>query len=219
MIRRVLWGVLVIGVALIAAPFVMQLPSRGDAGQTMIDGFKPIMQADSVKVTADYYNNVFVPLRGVVPAVSAANVAKFENYLQGMQAMEPEVVKLIPALADQLHMTPAQVQQFLLTQFPATAQLLQGLPQLEQDFAALLGVMSKNVDTFSKVPPGLDHYQPLVSTMQANVDNYQSISSLPNFRLFTWFFVVPGVLLVALAGLGLVAARRETEAGVAPAAG
>ena len=39
--------------------------------------------------------------------------------------------------------------------------------------------------------------------MQANVDNYKQVNSLPDFRLFTVFFVVPGVLLVLLAGIGL----------------
>jgi hypothetical protein len=29
------------------------------------------------------------------------------------------------------------------------------------------------------------------------------VNSLPSFRLFTWFFVVPGILLVLLSGYGL----------------
>jgi len=37
----------------------------------------------------------------------------------------------------------------------------------------------------------LADYKPLVDTMQANVSNYQQVDSLPNFRLFTWFFEVP----------------------------
>ncbi|MGZ4701907.1 MAG: hypothetical protein ACXV98_11900, partial [Ilumatobacteraceae bacterium] len=47
------------------------------------------------------------------------------------------------------------------------------------------------------------HYEPLVTTMQANVDNYNSVDSLPNFRLFTWFFVIPGLLMFGLSGWGL----------------
>ena len=39
--------------------------------------------------------------------------------------------------------------------------------------------------------------------MQANVDNYRQVNSLPDFRLFTVFFVLPGVLLILLAGYGL----------------
>jgi len=50
-------------------------------------------------------------------------------------------------------------------------------------------------------------------TMKANVDNYAQVDSLPNFNLFTWFFVVPGVLLVILSLLGLgVFSRKRTTA-------
>jgi hypothetical protein len=50
--------------------------------------------------------------------------------------------------------------------------------------------------------------------MQANVHNYAQVDSLPNFRLFTWFFEIPGVLIVVLALLGLgVFARRGGSRG------
>jgi hypothetical protein len=185
MTRKLLWPILLIGVVLIVVPFAISLPSKASAGQTMLDNFHPIMQRASVTKTVDYYNNTFVPLRGVA--------------VGGVQASS-ETSNLIAALAKQLHMTPAQVQQFLATSFPAMAQLLEGLPQL--------------APVFSNVPPGLDHYLPLVKTMQANVSNYAKVDSLPNFRLFTWFFVVPGVLLVLLAGWGLLADRRVQSTAV-----
>ena len=50
--------------------------------------------------------------------------------------------------------------------------------------------------------------------MQANVDNYNSVNSLPNFRLFTWFFVVPGLLMVFLATWGLFFAEQHRFAGL-----
>lgn len=208
MTRKVLWAVLVIGVAMIAAPLAMSLPGRSSAGQRMIDDFHPIMQADSVKTTYDYYYDVFVPLRAVVPAVSKENVAKFEGYLAGIEGMQADTAKLVPALAQQLGMTEQQVQQFFGGEFPAMAQMLAGLPQLGKDFGDLLGVMGSNVEIFERVPPGLDHYKPLVETMNANIDNYAKIDALPNFKLFTWFFIVPGILLVLLSGAGLAQSRR-----------
>jgi hypothetical protein len=80
--------------------------------------------------------------------------------------------------------------------YPAFAQLLSAFPQL--------------VPVFSQVSPGLAHYKPLITTMQQNVTNYAQVDSLPNFNLFTWFFEIPGVLIVifALLGLGLFARRR-----------
>jgi hypothetical protein len=179
--------ILVIGIALIVLPFAISLPSKASAGQTMMDNFHPIMQPASVAKTVNYYNQTFTPLRPVaIGGVAAA----------------AEVPQLVAALSKQLHMTPAQLQQFLGKDFPAIAGLLGNLPRL--------------TPVFTNVPPGLDHYQPLVKTMQTNVSNYAKINSLPNFRLFTWFFVVPGVLLVLLAGWPLIAQRRG-RAVVAPA--
>lgn len=170
--------IVVIGVALIVLPFALSLPSKASHGQTMIDQFRPIMQPASVKTTADYYNQTFVPLGAVATgAVHAAG----------------EVPSMIGALSQALHTGPAQVMKFLGT-FPALAGLLGNLPKL--------------VPIFTNVPSGLAHYKPLVDTMQANVGNYASIASLPDFRLFTWFFVIPGVLIVLLAGWPLLSARR-----------
>ncbi len=39
--------------------------------------------------------------------------------------------------------------------------------------------------------------------------NYQSVASLPDFRVFTWMFVIPGVLLVGLALFGLFGGRSQ----------
>ena len=186
MSRKLYWPILLIGLALIIIPLAISLPSKASAGQAMIDNFRPMMQSARVDTTVQYYDKTFVPLRAV--AVGGSQAAG-------------EVPGLISALAKGLHMTPAQVQQFLGTQFPAMAGLLGSLPQLSP--------------VFKQVPTGLDFYKPLVNTMQTNVGNYAQISSLPNFRLFTWFFMIPGVLLVLLSGAGLIAGRRESRIGAA----
>jgi hypothetical protein len=48
----------------------------------------------------------------------------------------------------------------------------------------------------------------MVGAMSDNVDNYEAVDALPPFPLFPWFFVVPGVLVVALA----IASRRGNVA-------
>jgi len=188
---------------MIAAPFALGFPSKAAHGQVMLDNFHPLMQQANVDKTAAYYNDVFVPLGAVVPAMSQENVTKFNAYLAGIKGMQTDSAKLVPGLAQALNMTPAQVQQFLSTNYPAMSQMLAGLPQMSADFGSLLGVMSNNVAIFQQVPAGLKHYEPLVTTMQANVGNYNSVNSLPNFRLFTWFFVLPGLLMFGLSGWGL----------------
>src|SRR5207237_5548133 len=103
-------------------------------------------------------------------------------------------------LATPLHMTPAQVAQFLGAHVPATASVIGNLPKL--------------APVSANVPPGIVHYTPLVQAIQTNVGNYAKVDSLPNLRLFTWILVVPGVLLVLIAGWPLVSARRRQIAAV-----
>ncbi|MGC9222007.1 MAG: hypothetical protein ACP5H2_11780 [Solirubrobacteraceae bacterium] len=174
MARKMMWPVLVIGIAMVVVPFAISLPGRASSGETMLNDFHPIMQRPSVNETVAYYYDTFVPLRQVATgAVQAA-------------AEEPA---MMAAFAHKLHMSTAQVGKFLSTSFPAIGGLLSNLPKL--------------TPVFSKVPAGLDHYLPLVQTMQKNVNNYKQIDSLPKFTLFTWFFVVPGALLIVIAGVGL----------------
>ena len=201
--RKLLWAVLVIGVALVTAPFALGLPGKSAAGQRMLNNFQPIMQPDQVQTTANYYDHVFIPLGAVTPMMSAQNLAKFQVYMKGFAGMQVDAAKLVPLLANALHMSPAQVQKLMAAQLPAMAAMLQNLPAMQRDFSGLLGTMQQNVDIFSRVPGGLAHYKPLVRTMQGNVDNYRQVNSLPDFRLFTVFFVVPGALLILLAGIGL----------------
>lgn len=179
--RKSYWPILVIGVLLIVMPFAISLPSKASAGQRMLNAFHPIMQPASVKESVLFYHNTFVPLGQVaVGGVAAAG----------------ETTQLFTGLAQGLHMTPAQLQAFLGKNYPAMAQLLASFPTL--------------VPVFSQVGPGLTHYLPLVNTMQGQVKDYAAVDSLPNFNLFTWFFVVPGLLIVlfALTGLGLFQRRR-----------
>jgi hypothetical protein len=202
--RRVALSVLlVIGVGLIVAPLSMSMFSRTRDGEQTVNTFRPLMQPAAVQTTADYYNNVFTKLRPIALAMNQQTIDKFNGYLQGFQGMSTDAKKLVPALAQAMHMTPAQVQQLFATQFPAMAQMLANLPQMQKDFGGLMGMMAANVETFKRVPPGLDHYKPLVETMQANVGNYASIDAMPRMSLFPLFFVIPGILIV-LAGAYLL---------------
>jgi hypothetical protein len=209
MCRKLMIGVLAIGVLLIAAPFVMGLPQKASDGEQMIQAFEPIMDEDNVQTTVDYYYDVFVPLGGVVPAMSQENVDTFNAYLAGFGGMSADAELLVPALAAATGMTEAQAADYISTEFPAMAQMMQALPQMQEDFTSLLGLMAANVTIFEQVPGGLAHYEPLVTTMQEQQSNYTSVASLPDFRAFTWMFVIPGVALVLLALIGLLNERRQ----------
>jgi hypothetical protein len=165
--RVMLWSLLVIGVGLIVVPVATGMFDKTSKGEAMVNSFRPIMQPANVQKTTYYYDKVFTPL------------GPFSKTMPGVAS---DAQKLVPALAQALHMTPAQVQQMLKTQFPSMAAMLQALPQAQQ--------------IFNQVPPGLAHYKPLVTTMNANVDNYAAVDSLPNMSLFPWFFIVPGILIL-----------------------
>ena len=82
-------------------------------------------------------------------------------------------------------------------------------PRMQKQLTPLKPMLQPVLPIFKQVPAGLAWYKPLVTTMQANVSNYKSVTALPSFRLFTWFFVIPGVLLVFISGFGLWQERQE----------
>lgn len=210
MIRKILWAVLVVGVALIVAPLAMGLPDKADGGQQMIDGFAPIMDEQNVQTTADYYYDVFVPLGEIAPAMSQENIDQFNAYLAGFAAVGVDAENMVPALSQAMGMPEADVQAFMAAQFVGITTMLEQLPEMEAAFGGLLGLMQENVAIFEQVPAGLDHYEPLVTTMQEQRTNYDKVASLPDFTLFTWFFVIPGVVLVGLAVTGLFVGREPS---------
>lgn len=174
------WPILILGLVMIVAPFAMSMPSKTSAGQKMLNDFHPMMQQASVNTTLKYYNTTFKPLQAVA---------------QGGVVAASETTSLMEGLAQALHMNQAQLEAFMKSNYPAMTQLLSSFPSL--------------VPVFKNVTPGLAWYKPLVSTMAANVSNYSKVDSLPNFNLFTWFFVIPGILFVIFALLGLLSGRRK----------
>lgn len=46
----------------------------------------------------------------------------------------------------------------------------------------------------------------MLVTIKANLPNYQAVAALPSFRLFPWFFVIPGSILLLLGAAGLARA-------------
>jgi hypothetical protein len=93
------------------------------------------------------------------------------------------------------------------TQFTAAAKN----PQMQAQLKPLMPMLQPVIPVFAQVPAGLAWYKPLVTTMQGNVADYKSVNSLPSFKLFTWFFVIPGILLVLVSGFGLWEEREHVH--------
>ncbi|HEY5142217.1 MAG TPA: hypothetical protein VII98_01830 [Solirubrobacteraceae bacterium] len=59
----------------------------------------------------------------------------------------------------------------------------------------------------------LQNLTPMIGAMSDNVGNYQAVAALPSFTLFPWFFVLPGLIAIALAIVaGPRRSRREERA-------
>lgn len=83
----------------------------------------------------------------------------------------------IEAAVDELETAPAD-------DAPASVQtLVDQWPTIDDDMGGMLDVMS------------------------ANLDNFAAVDALPPFPLFPWFFVAPGVLLIAFGAYGLLRRR------------
>jgi hypothetical protein len=186
--RAALAALLVVGLGLIIAPFALSMFPRTSKGETMVNDFRPIMQPAAVKTTAAYYFDTFTKLRPIALAMNARTAATLHGYSQGITAMMRDLAK----------MPPAQ-QQALALQYPAMARMLQGLPQMQKTLDGFTAMIAGNLQTFKNVPPGLDHYKPLVDTMQANVGNYAAVDAMPPMGFFPWFFIIPGIVFVLIA--------------------
>ncbi len=84
---------------------------------------------------------------------------------------------------------PAATEGDPAAEFPAVAQLSEDWPGIVSELSGMVGAMADNLD------------------------NYEGIAALPPFGLFPWFFVVPGVAVIALA---LVARPRPTPVSQTP---
>ena len=52
----------------------------------------------------------------------------------------------------------------------------------------------------------------MLTTMRADIPNYEGIAALPPFVLFPWFFVLPGLMIAGVAGWMLLADRHRPPA-------
>jgi hypothetical protein len=96
-----------------------------------------------------------------------------------------------------------RVQGYFITMGAAEGELRNKVLPLvaEQEVVTPTGSTTQFSDEW---PTIVGDFAPMVATMGDNVDNFEGIDALPSFSLFPWFFVLPGLLIAALA---LVAGR------------
>ena len=90
------------------------------------------------------------------------------------------------------------------------AEINAGVRQTDTSAAAYLSAAGADPGGFDAAHPdfaGFDQQWPaidskmtgLMDEVQGNLGNYRAVAALPSFKLFPWFFVVPGVLIAGVA--------------------
>ncbi len=163
MVKRIALGAMVvIGAFLIVFPLATNLPGKSSATGEMMTAFRPQMATTALA-------------QGVTDG-------------QVMAAMGQQLnTQMLPALAAQLHMTPAQLSAFLASNYPA---------------------VGKGLAEFGTILPFFGN---LNATMQAQQSNFQLADQIPTGFMpptsMTWLFVVPGGVLALFGLFGLALPR------------
>jgi hypothetical protein len=95
------------------------------------------------------------------------------------------------------------------------AEINAGVHQTDTSAAAYLDAAGADPGGFAAAHPGFasfDQQWPkidstmtgLMNEVQGNLGNYQAVAALPSFKLFPWFFVIPGVLIAGVAIVALI---------------
>jgi hypothetical protein len=149
---------LVLGAVMIAAPLALSMTQKAADADQMNTNLKPVYTQQTVTQGTQAL--------GVVTAMGTE-----------MQT------KMLPAVASQLKMTPAQFQSFVAANFPATATALQSLPQASQRFTTMISVFKAHLSDYGTLKP---------------------VALVP----IVWMMIAGGIGLVLVGGTGLYVARR-----------
>jgi hypothetical protein len=116
-------AMVLLGGAFVVVTITANLFRVGPAFDRLTDGFRPIM--------------------------TQSNIQTDQQTVRSLAAAGTEIqTKLVPALAQQLHMTPTQVQQMMAQQYPDVAKGLSQVQPISQNFTALLNNLDKSQPLF-----------------------------------------------------------------------
>jgi hypothetical protein len=155
--RKVAAGLMVLlGLAFVAWTLAANLFSVGPAFDRLTDGFRPYMKTDVI--------------------------ATAQQDVRGLSAAGTEInTQLLPALAQQLNVTPAQLQQMMQQQYPDVAKGLAQIKPISEQFTGLLN--------------NLDKTQPLFVSADAIPTKDIPATSVP------WALFVVGLIAIAIGAL------------------
>ncbi len=151
---------IIVGVLAVAGTLLLALVEKSSAADDMNEAFEPVLTRELVAQSA-----------GALQVVGAMN--------------EELQTTMVPAIAQQLDRTEAEMQGFIADRFPATAEALQQMPDAVGRFGAMVDVID------------------------AQLDNYEIIKGT-KLTPVAWTVVISGALM-ALFGLWAVLARKQVR--------
>jgi hypothetical protein len=126
-----------LGALLVVVPLALTLPQKASDADQLNANLKPV-----------YTQALVTQAKGALTTVSA----------MGTQLQST----MLPALAAQLHMTPAQLQQMMTTSYPATAAALGNLPTALPRFQSLVTAFDSNLGNYDTLKPV--SFEPIIWT-------------------------------------------------------
>ncbi|MBI5157230.1 MAG: hypothetical protein HZA58_04365 [Acidimicrobiia bacterium] len=133
-------AVLVLGILLLAAPFVLSLPDKAQGADDLNAALKPVYNAELVGGAS-----------GALEVIGAMGNEMSETMLPGLGAM--------------LGMDETEVQAFLGQNFPAIAAAMTSLPDAMGRFTGMVGAFADNLDNYDTLKPVA--FVPIVWTLVA----------------------------------------------------
>jgi hypothetical protein len=159
--RNGAWIALAVGAVLIAGPLSLNMVHKASYADTLNSNLKPV-----------YTQQLITQASGAVSTLSGMGTEMTE--------------RMVPDLAKQLQMQPAQFQSLLTQNFPATAAALNGLPA------------------------SLGRFQNLVATFDQHLGDYKTLKPV-SFEPIVWSMVGGGIALFLLGGAGVLITRRTED--------
>lgn len=149
---------LVVGAVLVATPLAMSLPQKA---------------ADADQLNAN-----------LKPVYTQSLITQSEQALATLGAMGTQMQgEMMPALAAQLKMTPAQLQAYFAGNFPTTT------------------------GTLAAMPATMDRFQGLVATFRTHLSDYKTLKPV-QLAPIVWVMVGGAIALVLIGGTGVWVTRR-----------
>jgi len=160
---------IVLGVVVVASSVLLNLVDKAGAADDMNEAFKPAYTQELV----DGSEQALVVVEGMAVQMND---------------------EMLPALAQQLGMDQEQLGQFMATEFPATAQAMQSMPD------------------------AMGRFDVMVVTFGSQLENYNTIKDTV-LQPIAWTVLIGGALILILGAWGLIDFGRSLVAPIIYAAG